>query len=145
MGGGPPFIIHPQTYQPQPYQGQPYQGRPQPQRLAQERAVIRNVRGEEALNAAPAIGKVAVPSPEEAGITGQAAPAARTTAATGEADWAATRRQLAGLGVKEFGLRSKTGGWEFHLVLPGVGRIEAGGSTESEAIAAALADARRPR
>ena len=92
------------------------------------------MRGDEPLNAAPLVSRVAIPSPEDAGVT-----------SPGTLDWTATRRQLAALGATEFGLGASAAGSKFFLVLPRLGRVEGEGRTEAEAVAAALGRARRAR
>jgi hypothetical protein len=110
----------------QPYQPQPYQPTQQRER------VIRNARGEERLTGAPAVSRVHIPTPEEAGV-----------ASPGAVDWSSTRRQLAGLKAVGFGLVPKARGVQFYIDLPGGKRALGEGRTEAEAVHSALADARR--
>jgi hypothetical protein len=162
MIGGPPMFMP----QPMPYQGMPgtpqgappmpRQGVPQqqqqaggyvPPRLTPPAAAPKQTAAQPAPRAArgarpaePARAAVAIPSPEELGIT-PAGGAAKPQAAA--LDWSAARRQMSELGVTRFQLEQVGSGARFTCWVGGE-MVQADGANEVEAVGRCLERARRP-
>ena len=102
--------------------------------------MVRPQKPDEPLRAAPVVSRVAIPSPEEAGVAMPTVPAAK-----GAVDWNATHKELAALGATGFGLVPVAGGQSFFVVLPNGKRVEGQGRDGAGAVAAALDRARLVR